>query len=334
MTLITPIAGKRYIFCKHIALSIFISFLLISCATSKLGRSGQKKIEGKTFVIIGASSGFGRGVAEQLGAYKANVILAARRTDLLQEVATAVRSAGGNALVVTTDISKPEDIQRLADTAIKQFGKIDVWMNNAGVGAIGRFWDIPLEEHTRLIDINLKGVIYGSHAAIQIFKKQGYGTLINTGSIDSEVPLAYQGSYSASKAGVRSLGQVLNQELRLDGLKKIKVVTIEPWAADTPWWRHAANHSGGTPRMASMDDPQQIVNAMLRSSIRPRKELPVGWKAKTSYFFHHLFPHLTERMSANIAYHYQIRKAPSAPPTAGTLFKPMEAGRGIDDGVR
>src|SRR3954464_13903070 len=125
----------KYYFTQRIILFLGLAIIFCSCVTSKLGKHSQKKIAGKTFVIIGASSGFGRGVAEQLGAYKANVVLAARRTDLLQEVATAVRSAGGNATVVTTDISKPADIQRLADTAIKQYGKIDVWMNNAGVGA-------------------------------------------------------------------------------------------------------------------------------------------------------------------------------------------------------
>jgi short-subunit dehydrogenase len=220
------------------------------------------------------------------------------------------------------------------DSTLKQFGHVDVWMNNAGVGAIGRFWDIPIEDHSRLIDINLKGVIYGSLAAIRLFRSQGYGTLVNTGSIDSETPLAYQGSYSASKAGVRSLGQVLNQELRLNGNKNIKVVTIEPWAADTPWWGHAANYSGGTPRMAAMDGPEKIVNAMIRSSLRPRKELPVGWKARASWISHHFFPHLTERFSANVAQRYQIRTAPPAPPTKGTLFQPMQSGKGVDDGVR
>jgi short-subunit dehydrogenase len=237
-------------------------------------------------------------------------------------------------MVVTTDISKPEDVERLAAAAVQTYGHVDVWINNAGIGAIGRFWEIPLSEHSRLIDINLKGVIYGSHAAIQIFRKQGYGTLINTGSIDSEVPLAYQGSYSASKAGVRSLGEVLHEELRLDHERHIRVVTIMPWAADTPWWRHAANHSGGTPRMAAMDGPQKVVNAIIFASLHRRRELPVGWKARTSYISHHILPHFTERFSANIAHRYQIKTAPPAPETSGSLFTPVKGGTGIDDGVR
>ncbi|WP_207421021.1 SDR family NAD(P)-dependent oxidoreductase [Desertivirga brevis] len=308
--------------------------ILSGCATWKPGSAVQRKVQGKTFVIVGASSGFGRGVAEQLGAYKANVVLAARRTDLLEEIASRIRAAGGTALVVSTDISKAEDVQRLTETSLKQYGKIDVWINMAGVGAIGKFWEIPLADQDKLIDINLKGFIYGSHAAINQFRKQGYGTLINMGSIESENPLAYHASYAASKGGILNLGQAINQELRLDGQKKIKVVTVEPWAVDTPFWRHAANYSGGTPRMAAMDSPDKVVNAVIRVSVRPRKELPVGWKARATRRSHHLFPHTTERIAANIIHRYQMKTAPPAPPTSGSLHSPDKAGKGVADGVK
>jgi short-subunit dehydrogenase len=285
-------------------------------------------------VLVGASSGFGRGVALKLAANGANVVLAARRADLLEEVAEEARSKGGTALVVPMDISKTADVQKLSDAATAKFGHVDVWINFAGIGALGRFWEIPIEDHARLIDINLKGLIYASHSALRLFTAQRHGTLINIGSIDSEVPLAYQASYSASKAGVRSLDDAIAQELRLARLKDVRVVTVEPWAADTPWWRHAANYSGGTPRMAAMDDPQKVVDAVIWVSLNPQTELPVGWKAQSSYFSHHLFPHLTERLSANIAHKYQIETAPPASPTKGSLFAPMPEGRGVDDGIR
>ncbi|HYF69432.1 MAG TPA: SDR family NAD(P)-dependent oxidoreductase [Ohtaekwangia sp.] len=313
---------------------MFPLLFLSSCLTWELGSAGQRKTARKTFVIVGASSGFGRGVAEQLGAYKANVVLASRRTELLEEVASKVRANGGTALVVTMDISKPEDVQRLADEAIKQYGKIDVWINMAGVGAIGRFWDIPIEDQAKMVDINLKGFIYGSHVALRQFRSQGYGRLINMGSIESENPLAYHAAYAATKGGVRNLGQALNQELRLDGHKKIEVITIEPWAVDTPFWRHAANYSGGTPRMAAMDAPYKVVNATIRTSLRRKNEVPVGWKAKGAWISHRLFPRFTERLSANIIRKYQIKNAPPAPATSGSVYEPMEAGRSVDDGVR
>ena len=86
--------------------------------------------------------------------------------------------------------------------------------------------------------------------------------------------------------------------------------------------------------MAAMDPPSKVVNAVIRASLRPRQELPVGWKAKGAWYSHHLFPHFTEWLSANIMHRYQIKTAPPAPPTSGSAFAPLESGRGIDDGVK
>lgn len=320
-------------FLKQCLALIIVCFFFSSCATSKLGNAGQRKVAGKTYVIVGASSGFGRGVAEELGKLKANVVLAARRTELLEQIATNIRTSGGTALVVTTDISQPEDVQRLADAAVKQYGTIDVWVNMAGVGAIGRFWDIPAEDQARIIDVNLKGFIYGSHTAIQQFRKQGRGVLINMGSVDSETPHAYQAAYSATKAGVRSMSLALSQELRLNDYKNIKVVTIEPWAVDTPFWGHAANYTGVEQKFALMDEPDKVVNAVIRKSLRPKKIVPVGWKAKGSSFFANVFPRFNEWLTGNVAHRYQVEMPPATPNTKGSIYKPLETGRGVDDGV-
>lgn len=317
-----------------VSLLLLLGALLSGCATSKIGAADQRKIQGKTYVIVGASSGFGRGMALQLGAAHANVVLAARRAELLEEIAAQIRTAGGTALVVPTDISQPEQVQRLAEAAVKQYGRVDVWVNDAGVGAIGRFWEIPTADYSHLIDVNLKGIIYGSQAAIKLFVAQGSGTLMNLGSVESEVPLAYHAVYASTKGAIRNLDQALNNELRLNGHKNIRVVTIEPWAVDTPFWGHAANYSGGTPRMAAMDPPSKVVNAMVRSSLRPRQELPVGWKARGAVILHHVLPHFTDRVSANIAHRYQIKTAPPAPATTASLYQPTPSGRGVDDGVR
>jgi short-subunit dehydrogenase len=326
----------RAIFFGYIKLIVTlfcVGVFAASCTTWKLGTAGQKKISGKTYVIVGASSGLGRGVAQELGKYKANVVLAARRTDLLEEIADTIRSSGGKAVVVTMDISKPEDLQRVADAAVKEYSKIDVWINMAGVAVLGKFWDIPVEDHARVIDVNLKGFIYGSRVAMQQFMKQKKGILINMGSVESEIPLAYQVSYSASKAGVRSLGLALNQELRLNDYKDIKVVTIEPWAVDTPLWRHVANYSGVEPKMPLMDEPDKVVNAVLRKSIRPAKIVPVGWKAKGSSFFANVFPRFSEWLAGNISHKYQIEMGPEVPDTKGSLYEPIPEGRGVDDGA-
>lgn len=316
-------------------LPLLLAFTLLGgCATARLGPDDRAQVAGKTYVITGASSGLGRGVAVRVAGAGGNVVLAARRTEVLKEVAAEAEKAGGKALVVTTDVANPADVEALAKNAVARFGRIDVWINNAGVGAIGRFEDIPTEDHARVVDVNLKGVIYGSHAALRQFKKQGYGTLVNIGSVESEVPLAYHASYAATKGAVLNLGRALNEELRLNGERQIRVSTVMPWATDTPFFEHTANYSGGTPRIIALDDPWKVVDAIVWASLNPKEELTVGWKGKGARASHYLFPDLTERLSADIAHHRQIETAPPAPLTSGSLHRPIPGGTGVSGGVR
>jgi short-subunit dehydrogenase len=308
---------------------------LAGCASPvQLTHGEQRHVSTQTFVVTGASSGFGRGVALKLGSYGSNVVLAARRKEVLEQVAAEVRAAGGTPLVVATDVSRPDNIERLAAAAMRRFGRIDVWINNAGVGAIGRFEEVPLRDYDRVIDVNLKGVVYGSHTALRLFRQQGFGTIVNISSVEGEVPLAYQAIYSASKHAVNGLGAALKQELRLNRLETIKVVTVMPWAADTPFFEHAANYSGGTPRMILMDDPQTVVDTIVSASIYPRKEVAVGWKAQAAVTAHRLLPDLTEQIAADAYHRVQIETAPPAPPTSGTLHQPMRSGTTVEGGVR
>ncbi len=315
-------------------LLLLFAALLGGCATA-LSPAESAAVAGKTYVVTGASSGFGRGVAERLGGLRANVVLAARRTELLNEVAARVNALGGTALVVSTDVARVEDVQRLATEAVARFGRIDVWINNAAVGAIGPFEAVPMEDHARIVDVNVKGVIYGSHIALRQFKAQGAGTLVNIGSVESEVPLAYHASYGATKAAVLGLGRALNEELRLAGFgDRIKVSTVMPWAADTPFFANAANYSGHRPRMLAMDDPAKVVDVIVRASLDPGEEVPAGWKARGAIWSHKVAPDLTERISANIAHAEQFEKSPPAPPTSGAVHEPNRAASGIDGGVR
>jgi short-subunit dehydrogenase len=296
--------------------------------------SRTEDVAGKTIVIAGASSGFGRGAAVELARRGAQVVVAARRGPVLEELVAEIAADGGTALAVPTDVSDPDAVTALAERALERFGRIDVWVNNVGIGAIGMFWDIPLDAHARLVDVNLKGLIYGAHVAIRQFRSQGSGVLVNVGSIDSEVPLAYQSSYAATKAGVLSLSRSLNEELRLVGDQdRIKVGTIMPWAVDTPWWTHAANYSGHTARMAAMDDPQIVVDAIVAACTDPKEEQPVGAKARTANLSHHLFPDLTERLSAKTA-DGEAKKGDELPATDGSIFEPVAAGTTVDGGIR
>lgn len=161
-------------------------------------------LEKKVVVITGASSGFGKGTARALASRGAAVVLAARREKLLAELAQECAAAGGDALPITTDVSRQADVEQLAQSALRAFGRIDVWINDAGVGVIGRFDEVPLEDHAQVIEINLLGTIYGSYVALRQFRKQNAGTLINVASALGKIPAPYYASYTAS--GMRAVG--------------------------------------------------------------------------------------------------------------------------------
>lgn len=309
---------------KYIAyISILIWSILSGCATHRLGRSGQQKVADQVWVVTGSSSGLGRGIALEAGRYRAKVALAARNTAELEKVAAEIRAAGGEAIVVTTDISDSLALKALAEKTIAAWGHIDVWVNNAGVTVLGNFWETPIAEHSRVMDVNIKGTFYGSYYAMQQFRRQGHGKLINIASAESRLPTAYQSSYAATKAGVKNMGIVLRQELRLAGMKNIKVVSVDPWALNTPIWDHAANHTGHAPRMGLMDNTSKAVNAVMHAAAGGRnRDMAVGWKTHAAYAVHWLMPRFSHRVSSNIVYRHQMKLAPPAADTQGNLFTP------------
>ena len=160
----------------------------------------HRKLSGRVVVVTGASSGFGRGAALRFARSGARVALAARRDEVLDEVAEQVREFGGQPLVAPTDVGNRDDVEALCRATVEQFGGIDVWVNNAGAGALGRFEDVPLEDHLKVIETDLLGTLYGSYFAMQRFREQKFGTLINVASVIGKVPAPYFASYCSGEA--------------------------------------------------------------------------------------------------------------------------------------
>ncbi|MDN8549912.1 SDR family NAD(P)-dependent oxidoreductase [Microbacterium sp. NM3R9] len=280
-------------------------------------------LSGRTVVVTGASTGIGRGTALRAAQFGADVVVFARRADALDSLVARIEEAGGRAHAVVGDVARPGDVERLADEAEAAFGKIDVWINNAGVGTIGLFWDVPIDEHVRVVETNLAGAMRGAHTALRRFLAQGSGVLVNTASVESVVPLAYQASYAATKAGVLSLTQTLQQELRLAHADGISVAAVLPWAVRTPFWRHAGNHAGRALRMPLMDEPEPVVDAVLSAAVAPKVAQPAGWKARASLIGARLAPRLTSRFSADLA-HARVRRGAVTPPSSGAVLAPLD----------
>jgi len=293
----------------------------------------DQRLNGKVVVVTGASSGFGRGTARRLAESGATLVLAARRDLILDEVVRECEAAGGKASAVPTDVGREADVMRLAETAVGEHGRIDVWVNNAGAGALGRFEDIPLDDHIRVIETDLIGTIYGSYFAMRQFRKQGEGTLINVASVIGKVPAPYFSSYAAAKHGVVGLSASLRQELMEDKIDKIHVCTVLPTTFDTPFFEHAAQYTGheASP-IPPTYDPKEVVETIVGLATDPKDEVDVGTAAKVFDFAHHLFPGLVEKMMARQTRKSEFDKAKPAETTSGSLHEPMESGTGVKGG--
>lgn len=293
----------------------------------------RDSLYGKVVIITGASSGFGKGAALKFADRGASVVLAARRDGLLDELARQCENRGGTALVVPTDVSVPEDVEQLTREALAEFGRIDVWINNAGVGAIGQFHEVPIEDHAQVVATNLLGTIYGSHQALRVFFEQGAGTLINIASELGRHTVPYYSSYSAAKHGVVALGETLNQELSAAKVESIHVCTILPTAHDTPFFDHAANYTGRETQAPSpLHDPQDVVDAMVRLAQNPKDEKIVGGDGIVKILMKRLVPSMAESMATKQMHRTQIEKAPPGADTPGAVHEPMAQGTTVRAG--
>lgn len=219
----------------------------------------KKDMKDKTIIITGASSGIGAATAKLLGRQGAKVVLAARREDQLKQLATAI---GPNATYQVTDVSKPADLDRLITHTIDRHGRIDVLFNNAGVMPISFFDEGRIADWDRMIDINIKGVLYGINAVLPHMLRQKKGHIITTSSVAGLQTGPGIGVYSATKYAVRAIMESLRQELA----EYIKVTTLYPGRTDSELADHItspkvmAHYTVGSP--APMMEAEAIAEAV------------------------------------------------------------------------
>ncbi len=190
----------------------------------------NNNIEGKVVVITGASSGLGEATARHLSAKGATVVLGARRVERLDALAKELNAAGGKALAMVTDVTDSDQVQRLVDAAVKTYGRIDVIINNAGLMPQSRLEARKIDEWDRMIDVNIKGVLYGIAAALPHMQKQKSGHIINVSSVAGHKVRPGGVVYSATKTAVRVLSEGLRQEVKP---YNIRTTVISPGAVDT-----------------------------------------------------------------------------------------------------
>lgn len=190
----------------------------------------MNNIENKVVVITGASSGLGEATARLLAKKGAKVVIGSRRTEKLEAIVHDIRAEGGQAEFIGMDITKPQEVQALIEKALSAFGQIDVLVNNAGLMSIAPLSELKVDEWDRMIDINIKGVLYGIAATLPVFQKQNFGHFINLASVAGIKVFSPGGTvYSGTKFAVRAISEGLRHEVG----GTIRTTTIEPGAVES-----------------------------------------------------------------------------------------------------
>ena len=283
-----------------------------------------KPLKEQVMVLTGASSGIGFATADLAASKGAKLVLVARSEEVLREMADEIVGSGGEAIYVVADVGHRSDVERVARVAIERFGRIDTWVNDAGVSIYGRLQEATDEDNRRLFDTNFWGVVYGSLIAVEKMRESG-GALINVGSEVSEAVVPLQGMYSASKHAVKGFTDALRIELEVDEAP-ISVTLIQPTATDTPFPQHARNYMDQEPKLPTpQSDPYDVAEAICDAAEKPTRVAKVGLMSKMNTATAKFAPRLGDRMAAKQVNRQQLDQAPMDP--AGTLFKPGNAGQ-------
>jgi NAD(P)-dependent dehydrogenase (short-subunit alcohol dehydrogenase family) len=272
-------------------------------------------------VITGASSGIGRATAVEFARRGSRLVLGARREEALRETVRLCEPHGGTALPVAGDVTLERDLEHLVSQTLDVFGRIDVWINNAGTTLFGRLHEGEFSAHRRVLETNLLAPMYAARLVMPVFRQQGHGTLINVGSVLSQVGQAFVPAYAISKFGLRGLSEALRSDVA--DAPRIHVCTVLPYAVDTPHFEEAANVIGRrTYALQPVQTPERVARAIVEVAAKPRRERYVPRYVPLGLAMHWLWPRPMERLLRHALRTFHLVGV--QPPTHGNLFAPSD----------
>ncbi len=284
-----------------------------------------RPIHEQVIVITGASSGIGLATAEAAAHRGAMLVLTARSEMTLKRVVNRVKDAGGDAIAVACDVADRDQVEHVAQAAVRYFGRIDTWVNNAGLGMYGLLEETDETDSHRLFEVNFWGVVHGSLVALPHLRKQG-GALINVGSEVSEAATPLLGMYTASKHAVKGFTDSLRLEIEDVEKAPIAITLIQPTAVNTPFPQHARNFMTTDARLPGpMIDPDEVAAAILEAAVKHTRNRKVGALAVVNTTLAKFAPAIAERMAARLTDRLHGVDPPRDP--LGALYRPSEAMR-------
>ena len=281
-----------------------------------------KTISEQVLVITGASSGIGLVTAKMAALGGAGVVLAARNERDLARAVDEIRAAGGRALYAVADVADLEQVEAIAGTAIREFGRIDTWVNNAAVSMYGRIMDLSLEDMRRQFDVNYWGQVHGSRTAVPHLRKQG-GALINVASALADRAIPLQGNYCAAKHAIKGFTDSLRMELEEEGAP-ISVTLVKPGSIDTPFFEKARTLFDVEPQpVPPVYAPEVVAETILECTQRPVRDIVVSGMAKVISLAS-AAPRLTDKYMERTTFDSQLTNIPVAADRKDNLYEPVE----------
>lgn len=271
-------------------------------------------------VITGATSGIGLTTVRMAAKQGATLVLAARDAKALDTLVDEITAAGGSALAMPIDVGVKEEVVALGNAAVQRFGRIDTWINNAGISIYGRNQDVPLADQERLFQTNFWGVVNGSLTALALMKETG-GAIINLGSELSDRAVPLQGMYSASKHAVKAFTDSLRMEIEKEGVP-ISVTLIRPAGIDTMFTNHARNYLENEPELpAPLFAPELVAESILFAAENVKRDIFVGGASRMISLGANQAPGLLDKFMDMVMFRQQEKPAqPSAADRKDSLY--------------
>lgn len=251
------------------------------------------KLKGAVAIVTGASSGIGRATALALAREGVRVALAARRKERLLAVAEEIHAAGAEALAVPTDVAEEAEVRALVDATVARWGRIDVLVNNAGIGLLARVAETSPREFERLMAVNFFGAVYGILAVLPLMLRQGSGRIVNVSSVVGKRATPYRAAYAASKFALVGLSEALRMELRGTG---VHVTCVCPIGTESEFWEKETNRLGVPGRRGPVQPAEHVAGRIVRALRRPRPEVHPFPPARLLFLANALAPGLVDRL--------------------------------------
>lgn len=254
-----------------------------------------KTLDKQVILITGATSGIGLETARKAASRGAMVMLVSRDEAVLRETVEGLRTAGGRADFAVADVGDLDDVRRAAAQAVARFGRIDTWVNNAGVAIYAKLAETPIAEHERLFRTNYFGAVHGALTALD-HMREGGGAIITVASIAADIPSPIMGAYAASKHAIKGFVHSLRIEVVADRLP-VAITLIKPSGIDTPIAQHAANHVEGEALIpVPVYDPSIVAAAILDAAEHSRRDVTVGGGGRLQTLLSEHFPQVLDHL--------------------------------------